>query len=60
MADVSAPRGVVYLDGHTREGQPGLPVTPSISDGLSVGQFSFSHLAIGLAALIGLVWWTER
>lgn len=60
IADVSAPRGVVYLDGPTREGQPGLPVTPSLaSDGVRVGQFSFAHATIGLLALIGFVLWMD-
>lgn len=37
-----------------------LPVTPSVAGGVSVGQFTFPQLTVGLLALLGLIWYADR
>lgn len=50
-----------FRDTVLREGQPGLPVAPSLSPtGMRVGQFSLAEATIGLLVLLGLIWYFDK
>ena len=64
MSDLSvvAPlaRGSFFLTRSSRETELHMPVTPSTSDGMRVGQFTLAQATVGLLVMLGVLAYFDK